>query len=52
MKHRFALVAAIAAIASFGAVGSASAAGSLCSSLQVTVNGEALVDDQRCNELP
>jgi hypothetical protein len=52
--RRFALAAALA-VASLGALaGSASAdtVGTLCSSVHVTVNGQAVIDQDQCQVLP
>lgn len=47
------LVAAAIAVASLvGLAGSASAAGHVCHSITVNVNGESVVNDAQCNALP
>ena len=50
MRRRLPLLAAVAAIAVLGAV--PATAGELCHDLDVNVNGEQLVDEEGCQELP
>lgn len=47
------LAASVIAVASLiGVAGSASATGQICSSVTVNVNGESVVSDDQCNDLP
>ena len=49
------VLAAVVAVSSFGAfagLAGADPVGQLCSSVHVTVNGQALVDNDQCQVLP
>lgn len=50
MRTLTTLAAAIAALAVFA--GPAAAAGQVCYAASVTVNGDALVDEAACHQLP
>jgi hypothetical protein len=54
MRARIALVAvlATAAVGGFAATAGADPAGQLCGSIHITVNGQALVDQDQCQVLP
>ena len=49
---RIVIAAAIAVASVVGIASSASAAGTLCHSITVNVNGESVVNDAQCNTLP
>ena len=49
---RILAAAAIAVASLVGMAGTASAAGQLCHSVTINVNGESLVNDAQCNALP
>lgn len=46
------LAAAVAALASIAAAPAADDAGQLCYDLDVVVNGDVVVDEEGCEELP
>lgn len=49
---RFLVAAAVAVASLVGFAGTASAAGQLCHSVTINVNGESLVSNAQCNALP
>jgi type 1 fimbria pilin len=54
MRKKSLVLAAVTAVASVGALAAPAAAapgGSLCGSVNVTVNGQALIDESRCEVL-
>lgn len=52
MKVRALVVAAVAALSSLVVVPAASAGGSACYDVSVTVNGDSVVNEAACHELP
>lgn len=52
MMKRLFLAAALAVLSAAGFATSASAAGQVCHSVQVTVNGQDAVNDAGCADLP
>jgi hypothetical protein len=52
MRARIAVVAALSALGLIAAVPAAHAAGSACVSATVVVNGETVVDEAHCVDLP
>lgn len=46
------LAAAVAALASVAAAPAADAGGQICYDVDVVVNGDAVVDEEGCEELP
>jgi hypothetical protein len=52
MRARIAVVAALAAVSGLALVPQAHAAGSACASATIIVNGDTVVDETHCVELP